>query len=100
MYCHGPPLPPHPTSPKLSAPPPTHLPTHPHPISAPHPPLQVQLKDCFEVQMVLIKVAMLMLMRGMTVDEVFDSYDTNRDGYWDQMEQWRMLKVRAGGGGG
>jgi Ca2+-binding EF-hand superfamily protein len=27
-----------------------------------------------------------------TAQEVFDSYDLNKDGYWDQNEQWRMLK--------
>lgn len=27
--------------------------------------------------------------------EVFDRFDTNGDGYLDQVEQWRMLKVRC-----
>eukprot|EP00983_Pelagomonas_calceolata_P060976 1146612-Pelagomonas_calceolata.AAC.2 len=27
-----------------------------------------------------------------TPQELFDSYDLDKDGYWDQNEQWRMLK--------
>ena len=33
-----------------------------------------------------------------TVEEIFARYDVNHDGFWDQAEQWRMLKVGPAGG--
>ncbi len=58
------------------------------------------LRDRLEVTMVLVRVALLALLRSKTAQEMFASYDHTRDGFLDQVEQWRMLKVGAGGARG
>lgn len=42
--------------------------------------------------MILQRIAFVMLLKSMTMEEVFDLYDHDEDGYWDQTEQWRALK--------
>eukprot|EP00798_Chlamydomonas_sp_ICE-L_P001909 gene1909-33322_t len=52
----------------------------------------IQLKEHLEAQMVLIRVAFIMVSEEVTAEEVFDRYDKDEDGQWNHAEQWRMLK--------
>ncbi|GAX81428.1 hypothetical protein CEUSTIGMA_g8858.t1 [Chlamydomonas eustigma] len=54
--------------------------------------LSVELDSKLEVTMILQRVAFLMLFKQKTVQEIFNDYDHNQDGFWDQVEQWRALK--------
>ncbi|GLC52223.1 hypothetical protein PLESTB_000596700 [Pleodorina starrii] len=54
--------------------------------------ISVSLRDKLEVQLVLHKMAILMLLSKITPGEMFARYDNDQDGFWSEKELWAMLK--------
>lgn len=54
--------------------------------------ISMQLKSEFEVQMLLQKIAVYMMQHNMTAQELFAFFDKDKSGYWEQSEQFGMLK--------
>ncbi|EFJ46635.1 hypothetical protein VOLCADRAFT_92800 [Volvox carteri f. nagariensis] len=54
--------------------------------------ISVSLRDKLEVQLVLHKMAIMMLLSKVTLGEMFAKYDHDQDGFWNERELSAMLK--------
>lgn len=57
--------------------------------------ISVALRDKLEVQLVLHKMAINMLLGKITPGEIFAHYDLDKDGFWSEKELSNMLKVSS-----
>lgn len=50
------------------------------------------LAQTLELSLLIHKLAIFFVLRGCSVDELFDSFDANKSGFWEQGEQVVVLK--------
>ncbi|KAG1665339.1 hypothetical protein FOA52_011753 [Chlamydomonas sp. UWO 241] len=54
--------------------------------------IAMTLSGTLHSHMILQRIAVVMLLRSLTIKDVFSKYDHDRDGYWNHTEQWNALK--------